>query len=83
MDPQSGIWYIALAAILFIVLRRTLKKHGTLPLPPGPPPLPIIGNALDIPTHDAPTKFREMSAKYGKSGSNLLPTPPQYVLTGV
>lgn len=38
-------------------------KH--LPLPPGPKPLPLIGNILDIPTEDMGPRFRDMSLKHG------------------
>ncbi|KAI0705584.1 cytochrome P450 [Earliella scabrosa] len=36
-----------------------------LPLPPGPKPLPIIRNALDIPTTMMGQRFKEMTDKHG------------------
>ena len=48
-----------------IVFRYNEGQKG-LPYPPGPPPLPIIGNLLDIPT-DAPwIVYADMSKKYGR-----------------
>lgn len=37
-----------------------------LPLPPGPQPLPIVGNVFDIPTIRPWLGFRDMSKKYGE-----------------
>ena len=52
-----------------------MRRDGsTLPLPPGPPPLPIIGNILDIPKHDMHETFRDMCTKYGASIVNTCPT---------
>ncbi|KAI0638607.1 CyP450 monooxygenase [Trametes polyzona] len=41
------------------VTRRRYK------LPPGPKPLPLLGNALDMPTHNLGASFRDLNAKYG------------------
>ncbi|KAI0832849.1 CyP450 monooxygenase [Trametes gibbosa] len=35
-------------------------------LPPGPKPLPFIGNMFDMPTKTLGASFRELSAKYGE-----------------
>nr|VWP00930.1 Protein kinase domain-containing protein [Ganoderma boninense] len=40
-------------------------SHSRLPLPPGPKPLPIIGNLLDMPSEDRARKFWEIGRTYG------------------
>lgn len=47
--------------ILFLWLRSTRNAL----LPPGPPPLPVIGNVLDMPKTDTAQVFKEWSKLYG------------------
>ena len=67
MTFQLSPLHCAVAIIFFVAFRWMLKKRNSLPLPPGPPRLPFLGNALDMPKHDAHETFREMNAKYGAS----------------
>ena len=58
--------YIVVAAVVTVVLKRAKRRVASaLPLPPGPPRLPIIGNMLDMPKHDMHETFRDMRTKYG------------------
>ena len=53
-------------ACLALYLTGRLIWGRSVPLPPGPPGWPLIGNLLDFPV-DAPYKtFGAMSSKYGK-----------------
>jgi hypothetical protein len=65
-------WVKPTAAFLLVfyglaTLARALTRRKGLPLPPGPPPLPLIGNILDIPAEDYWLKYMEWSEQYGQA----------------
>ena len=57
---------IALASAGVWLVYKLLKKPA-LPYPPGPPGLPVLGNALDIPktAMQQYKQFTEWNDKYG------------------
>ncbi|KAI0827125.1 CyP450 monooxygenase [Trametes gibbosa] len=55
--------FFAVLAGWFLWHRRSSSRR--LPFPPGPPRLPIIGNALDIPSKNAGEDYRVLTDKYG------------------
>ena len=55
-----------LGVLLFVYLWKTVfEAKRRLPLPPGPPPLPVLGNLLDIPRTAPWVGYRDMCKKYG------------------
>jgi hypothetical protein len=52
------------AVFVFSWLMRRKPSSG-LPLPPGPKPLPLIGNLLDMPQEKDWKTFHEWSERYG------------------
>ena len=56
-----------IAALLALWLVKQIVQPRSKHLPPGPKPLPVIGNIFDVPKGHAPWRgFRDWSAEYGE-----------------
>ncbi|PPQ99635.1 hypothetical protein CVT24_005213 [Panaeolus cyanescens] len=67
VSSYTSLLRIALPSALCAVLlvRAALPKKSTKPpLPPGPKPLPIVGNALDIPIDKPSKKYAQWAKEY-------------------
>ncbi|KAH7886698.1 cytochrome P450 [Phlebopus sp. FC_14] len=60
-----GAFTVGLILIAKLLKKRNENKTRALPLPPGPSPLPIVGNALNIRTAEPWVTYTEWSARYG------------------
>ena len=57
--------FVALLSLAAIQVIRDHRRWGGRPYPPGPRPLPIIGNLLDIPKQFSWLAYSEFSQIYG------------------
>lgn len=70
MALLSPSYLVLLTIVAFVVWRRwkaNAANPGRLPLPPGPKPLPLVGNIFDIPLGVPQWElFEAMAHKYGR-----------------
>ncbi|OTB01703.1 hypothetical protein M426DRAFT_323208 [Hypoxylon sp. CI-4A] len=62
---SNEIQYLALIVAAFIFLYYALIPSRRLPLPPGPSPLPIIGNLHQAPKSESWLKYYDWAREYG------------------
>jgi hypothetical protein len=60
---------VIVSSLAVFLAIRDYQIRGGLPYPPGPPPLPIIGNLFDIPKEFSWLSYTQLSRKYGMSHS--------------
>lgn len=63
---------LATTALLLFAVRDYRRYGGKGHLPPGPRPIPLLGNVLDIPRCDVGSAFSTLAKKYGAVRSDFL-----------
>ncbi|KAI0273085.1 cytochrome P450 [Russula aff. rugulosa BPL654] len=63
--PMVVDFLIVLSFICTLQAFRDYRRRRGLPYPPGPRPLPIIGNLLDIPMESSWLAYSQLAKKYG------------------
>ena len=56
---------VILSFVLVLSSIRDYRRRGGLSYPPGPRPLPIIGNLLDIPKESSWLAYAKFARRYG------------------
>ncbi|KAH7909414.1 cytochrome P450 [Hygrophoropsis aurantiaca] len=57
--------FAALFALITLYVIRRRKQRTRLPYPPGPKPLPLIGNLRDIPLQNESATYNKWAQQYG------------------
>lgn len=70
--PEAWV-VLTTGLVLFIVIYFLNGRRGDLPLPPGPKPLPILGNIFDLPRKVVAKEYFKLHERYGASSRMLFP----------
>ena len=67
LSPSTVFLAVLIAVVLWRRWRTNAENPGRLPVPPGPAPLPILGNIRDLPLGVPQYELYEaMAQKYGE-----------------
>ncbi|XP_029426898.1 cytochrome P450 2F2-like [Rhinatrema bivittatum] len=82
MDFGAVLFLLLIACISYMIVMygKMLQKRGQLP--PGPMPLPIIGNLLQVNTDNTAKSLIALSKKYGPVFTIHLGSKPRLILCG-
>ncbi|EJD50523.1 cytochrome P450 [Auricularia subglabra TFB-10046 SS5] len=58
--------FVCAAVLASVVFYSCRRGRGSLPLPPGPAPRPIVGNIADLPTDQEWVAYTRMAKGYGE-----------------
>ncbi|KAB1274034.1 Cytochrome P450 2F3 [Camelus dromedarius] len=82
MDSMSTAILLLLLLLALVCLFLTISSKGKGQLPPGPRPLPFLGNLLQLRSQDMLTSLTKLSKKYGSVYTVYLGPRRVVVLSG-
>ncbi|KAG8730770.1 hypothetical protein FRC12_020082, partial [Ceratobasidium sp. 428] len=65
MEITAGLGLLGVGLLVVYRLQRRTNPYASLPLPPGPPSYPIIGQIFSMPSELQQKEFHQMSKKLG------------------
>ena len=67
--PNNKVTAIAIASVSFLGISYVFYRRArpSAALPPGPPPLPIVGNVLHMPKEQPWREYAEWAKQYGET----------------
>jgi hypothetical protein len=63
---MSNLYFVLYGAVFLLVLLLVIKQSGRTPFPPGPRPLPFVGNAFDMDISKPWLTYANWKERYGK-----------------
>ncbi|XP_053577618.1 cytochrome P450 2G1 [Bombina bombina] len=80
MELTGFLLLFLLSVLLILLAQRFFSKQGNLP--PGPTPLPLLGNLLQLKSREIHTVMLQLSKKYGPVYTLYIGPFPSVVLCG-
>ncbi len=59
--------FASFLCLLFVLWKWRVKNPLRLPHPPGPRPLPVLGNVFDIPRNNEAQRYNVLARRHGES----------------
>ncbi|KAL6087741.1 hypothetical protein STEG23_032795 [Scotinomys teguina] len=85
LSAGDGLWSVAIFMAIFLFLVDLMYRHHrwTARYPPGPVPLPVLGNLLQVDFQNMPYSLHKLQQRYGDVFSLQMAWKPLVVVNGL